>query len=120
TVIEQARIMRWLEPAKEPLAANWLAFQIARNSARGALGCSVPHDALREQLDRLERDYAGDGFYRDGHIHRVDWYNAFVIHPELSFWRSTLAHADLEPIERARVDRVARRTQAFLGHLPHL
>ncbi|MFO7562388.1 MAG: DUF2264 domain-containing protein [Enhygromyxa sp.] len=111
---EQARIMAWLGPAETPLAANWLAFQIARNAALEALDQAVPEAALREQLDRLEADYVGDGFYRDGHQHQFDWYNAFVVHAELSFWRS-LARDEAE-----RVDRVARRTQAFLGHLPYL
>lgn len=112
---EQQRIMAWLAPAEQPLAANWLAFQIARNAARGALGHSVPERALAEQLDRLERDYAGDGFYRDGHQHRFDWYNALVVHAQLSFWRS-LAGAD----QRERVDRVAARTREFFSHLPYL
>ncbi len=115
TAIEQQRILTWLAPAVEPLAANWLAFQIARNGARAALGRSIPEPALREQLDRLERDYVGDGFYRDGHRHRFDWYNAFVVHAELSFWRSVAGAAEPE-----RAARFARNTQAFLDHLPYL
>lgn len=116
---QRERIMAWLAPAEQPLAANWLAFQIARNSARAALGHAVPEVALREQLDRLERDYVGDGFYRDGHRHRFDWYNAFVVHAQLSFWRS-LAGVGAGEGERERVDRIADRTQAFLEHLPYL
>lgn len=115
TTAEQDRIMAWLRPADHSLAANWLAFQIARNGALAALGRSVPESALQEQLDRLERDYVGDGFYRDGHQHQFDWYNAFVVHAESSFWRS-VAGVD----QAARVERLARRTQAFLGHMPYL
>lgn len=115
TQAQRDQIMIWLAPAERPLAGNWLAFQIGRNGARGELGYSVPEQALREQLDRLEGEYVGDGFYRDGHRHRFDWYNAFVIHAQLSFWRS-LAHER----ERERSDRLAARTRAFLEHLPYL
>jgi hypothetical protein len=115
TVFEQLRIMAWLRPAERPLAANWLAFQIVRNTARAVLGQPAPSAATSEQLDLLERDYVGDGFYQDGHHGRVDWYNAFIVHAELSFWRR---HAGADEPERAA--RVARRTQTFLGHLPYL
>ncbi|PRQ05325.1 hypothetical protein ENSA5_03150 [Enhygromyxa salina] len=113
---EQAKIMAWLRSADEPLASNWLAFQIARNTARLSFDRPVSAAALSEQLDLLERDYEGDGFYRDGAAHRFDWYNAFVIHPELSFWRRAIDHEG----ERARVERIAARTRAYLGHLPYL
>jgi hypothetical protein len=115
TVAEQEQIMAWLEPAEVPLAANWLAFQIGRNAARGALGYPASEQALREQLDRLEREYVGDGFYRDGHRYRFDWYNAFVIHAQLSLWRSLAPE-----IERERIDRIAARTREFIEHLPYL
>jgi hypothetical protein len=115
--IEQARIMLWLRAADEPLAANWLGFQIARNTARVAFDRPVPAGALERQLDLLERDYVGDGFYGDGAPQRFDWYNAFVIHPELTFWRTAIEH---EGAEQERAQRVADRTQAFLTQLPYL
>lgn len=116
--IEQARIMAWLRAAEEPLAANWLGFQIARNTARLAFDRPVPSGALERQLDLLERDYVGDGFYADGAAQRLDWYNAFVIHPELTFWRTAIEHEGSE--ERARAQRLAGRTKAFLTQLPYL
>ncbi|PRQ09493.1 DUF2264 domain-containing protein [Enhygromyxa salina] len=115
---EQARIMLWLRAADEPLAANWLGFQIARNSARVAFDRPVPRGALERQLDLLEADYVGDGFYGDGAPQRFDWYNAFVIHPELTFWRAAIEHEGAR--EQARAHRVAARTEAFLRQLPYL
>ena len=112
---EQDRVRAWLPPADEPLAANWLAFQIARNSAHALLGADMSEAALAAQLDKLEREYVGDGFYRDGHRHRYDLYNAFVIHAELSFWRATLGERD-----PGRAARIARRTATFLAELPYL
>nr|WP_255216151.1 DUF2264 domain-containing protein [Pseudenhygromyxa sp. WMMC2535] len=112
---EQAQVMAWLRPAEEPLAANWLALQITRNTARAALDLPYPEDALREQLDRIEADYVGDGFYRDGYAHRFDWYNGLVTHAELSFWRATLGAREPE-----RAARLAARTRAYLGQLPYL
>ncbi|KIG18360.1 hypothetical protein DB30_00645 [Enhygromyxa salina] len=115
---ERARVMAWLRAAEVPLAANWLGFQIARNTARIAFEQPVPRGALERQLDLLERDYVGDGFYSDGAPHRFDWYNAFVIHPELTFWRTAIEHEGAP--EQARAQRVAARTQAFLAQLPYL
>jgi hypothetical protein len=115
---ERAQIMSWLRASDEPLAANWLAFQIAGDTARAALGHSIDEAVLERELALLEAEYEGDGFYRDGGEHRFDWYNAFVIHPELTLWRtSELGRA---PGSRERVDRIAARTRAFLGRLPYL
>jgi hypothetical protein len=118
SLYERMRIMNWLRATDEPLAANWLAFQIARDSARSALGHAIDTDMLEHELNLLEADYEGDGFYRDGGPHRFDWYNAYVIHPELSLWRSVAA--GLAPDARARSQRIAERTRAFLGRLPYL
>jgi hypothetical protein len=115
TLAEQEQIMAWLGPAEAPLAGNWLAFQVGRNAARAALGYPISEQALREQLDRIELDYLGDGFYRDGHRDRFDWYNAFVVHAQLSLWRSVAAAS-----ERERVARIAVSTRAFFEHLPYL
>jgi hypothetical protein len=115
-LFERARIMSWLRACDEPLAANWLTFEIARDSARVALGYAIDAAMLERELDLIEADYEGDGFYRDGGQHRFDWYNAFVIHPELTLWRSSVA----SQTSSARAERIAARTRAFLGRLPYL
>lgn len=115
---EREQVLAWLTPAKEPLAGNWLAFQLTRNTTLEVLGAEVPEGSLDELLVRLEEDYVGDGFYRDSAPGRVDWYNGIAIHPELTFWRTQLGEDDPEQAERAA--RVALRTEAFLGHLPFL
>lgn len=117
-VFERARIMSWLRATDEPLAANWLTFQIALDSARFALGHAIDTAMLEHELELIEADYEGDGFYRDGGQHRFDWYNAFVIHPELTLWRSSAA--GLAASAHARSQRIAARTRAFLGRLPYL
>lgn len=117
-VLERARIMSWLRATDEPLAANWLTFQIAIDSARFTLGHAIDTIMLEHELDLIEADYEGDGFYRDGGQHRFDWYNAFVIHPELSLWRRSAA--GLAASARVRSQRIGARTRAFLGRLPYL
>jgi hypothetical protein len=117
-VFERARIMSWLRATDEPLAANWLTFQIALDSARFTLGHAIDASMLERELDLIEADYEGDGFYRDGGEHRFDWYNAFVIHAELTLWRRSTA--GLAASARARSQRIAARTRAFLGQLPYL
>ncbi|MCA9699505.1 MAG: DUF2264 domain-containing protein, partial [Myxococcales bacterium] len=115
TPFERVRIMAWLEAAEEPLAGNWLAMQLTRNSARATLHRPWAPEATTQLLDLLEADYVGDGFYADSNPRRVDWYNGFVIHAELARWRSWQGETDPE---RAR--RIAGRTRAYLGQLPYL
>jgi hypothetical protein len=117
-LFERARIMSWLRATDEPLAANWLTFQIALDSARFTLGHAIDTAMLERELELIEADYEGDGFYSDGGEHRFDWYNAFVIHPELTLWRRSAA--GLAPSARIRSQRIAARTRAFLGRLPYL
>jgi hypothetical protein len=117
-LFERARIMSWLRASDEPLAGNWLTFQIARDSARVTLGYAIDTAMLEQQLDLIEADYEGDGFYRDSAQHRFDWYNAFVIHPELTLWRHS--SAGQAQSARARSERIGARTRAFLGRLPYL
>lgn len=115
---EQIRVMNWLRPSDDPLAANWLGFQLARDSARLQLGWPADVAAIDRVLDLIEADYQGDGFYRDGGPLRFDWYNAFVIHPQLLAWRHTRDALDARHDDRAT--RLLVRTRSFLGHLPYL
>jgi hypothetical protein len=117
-LFERARIMSWLRASDEPLAANWLAFQIAGDSARASLGHEIDANLLERDLDLIEAEYEGDGFYRDGGEHRFDWYNSFVIHPELTLWRTSNVGRAADASSRAQ--RIAERTRAFLGRLPYL
>jgi hypothetical protein len=110
---EQKRVMQWLAAEDGYLPGNWSAFQAARNVGRAALGYDHSEQGLLHQLDLLEADYIGDGWYEDAEPGRFDYYNAYVYHPGLLFWAKHLGDEDPE-----RRDRVIERTRAFLFHFP--
>jgi hypothetical protein len=69
----------------KPHNNNWLLFQaiidlfLTKQRYRG-------YNAMRrvmENLARIESYYVGDGWYKDGEVFHMDYYNSFVIHPFL-------------------------------------
>jgi len=60
------------------------------NVARRELGYPVDPAWNDEYLGQIEEDYLGDGWYGDGETGSVDWYNSFVLHPEMLFWLGSL------------------------------
>ncbi|GEM_PF-4187329 len=111
---EQAQIMTWLAPANDQLSANWRLFQVARNTAREVLGFRVDAVAFGLQLDGIDSEYLSDGFYYDAYKGRVDYYNAFVVHPGSILWMQHLGDSD--PVRRSRLE---TRLGAFLFHFPY-
>ncbi len=69
----------------KPHNNNWLLFQaiidlfLTKQRYRGYNGMR----RVMENLARIESYYVGDGFYKDGEIFHMDYYNSFVIHPFL-------------------------------------
>jgi hypothetical protein len=118
TYEEREQVMAWLSAAdaeQEYYTNNWNLFGAMRNVARLRLGYAVDVASTDAYLDRIEQEYVGDGWYGDGALHNLDWYNSFVLHPELLFWAMKEGHRD-----RARAERIVRRLRAYLHHLPYL
>ncbi|GAA3471001.1 DUF2264 domain-containing protein [Nonomuraea roseola] len=103
----QDRVVGWLEEAlrREHVDNNWHLFPVTVAGFLQELG----HDTqavIDRGLDRIERWYEGDGWYRDGEGRNFDHYNGWAMHlyPAL--------HAHLggpsEPY--------ATRLRAFLGN----
>lgn len=59
---------------------NWMFFRILVDL--GLEQCGIPFDGrfTEEYLEKLERHYIGDGWYRDGNVRRVDHYIPFAMH----------------------------------------
>ena len=115
---EREQVMDWLvagDPEAEPYDNNWNLFPVMRNLARLRYGYPVDVAATDAYLDRIERDYVGDGWYGDGTTRNVDWYNSFVLQPELLFWAMYEGDRD-----RERAERIVTRLRAYLHHLPYL
>ncbi len=118
TLEQRNRMMGWMMPGnsdQEVYTTNWNLFPAMRNVARAQLGYPVDPAWNDEYLDQIEEDYLGDGWYGDGETGSVDWYNSFVLHPEMLFWARWEGERDPE-----RKERIERRARAYLSHLPYL
>jgi len=115
---ERQQLMDWLEAAdaeQEVYTNNWNLFPVMRNVARLHYGYPVDVTSTDAYLDRIEQEYVGDGWYGDGATHNLDWYNSFVLQPEMMFWALHEGHRD-----RERAERIVTRLRAYLHHLPYL
>lgn len=115
---EREALMGWLVEAdaeQEYYTNNWSLFPVMRNVARRHLGYPVDVASTDAYLDRIEHDYVGDGWYGDGPSRNLDWYNSFVLQPELTFWAMVEGHRD-----PARAERIVQRLRAYLHHLPYM
>ncbi|WP_319520549.1 DUF2264 domain-containing protein [uncultured Martelella sp.] len=89
--------------------SNWRFFRVLVIDALASLGWPVDQDCLARELDFIDRQYVGDGWYQDGeYAQRFDYYNPLAFH----FYGLLYArwHADDDP-ERAR--RFVARAQEF-------
>ena len=78
------RATAWLSRAvtAEPLPCNWVLFPA---TVGGFLG---DRDAVARGLERIEHWYVGDGWYTDGELRGIDYYNGWALHfyPVLEAW----------------------------------
>ena len=79
---EQGRIAKWLLKINNGITftSNWLFFRILVNTTLKMLKQNYSNDILEDCFTRLDKLYLGDGWYQDGMLFRVDYYNAFAFH----------------------------------------
>lgn len=67
-----------------PVFNNWILFSATVEAGLYALG--EDYDVMRVDyaIRQMEQWYAGDGFYQDGPIFQLDYYNGYVIQPMLT------------------------------------
>ena len=58
---------------------NWYFFRILVNTALKKLGRPYSESLLESDMEFIESNYAGDGWYRDGVSGRFDYYSAFAM-----------------------------------------
>ncbi len=118
---ERERILAWFEAVTriEPADTNWRLFAVAVQTVLKHLGGRYSQASIDAHLDRVETFYLGDGWYADGDPRsprglRLDYYNAWVIHPLLLWW--SLLEQDEQP---ARAARIRDRAAEFVGTFAH-
>ena len=94
---------------------NWLLFNVVTNAVLKRLGQSFSQEQIDTNLVFCERMYIGDGWYQDGDVPRIDYYNAWAFHYYYLMW--VVLDGDSKPELAARY---IKRTTEFLTGFSHL
>jgi hypothetical protein len=76
-------LFRWLSRIQDARInpSNWRFFRILVIDALASLGWPVDRKAFAEELDFIDSQYVGEGWYKDGaEVGRFDYYNPFAFH----------------------------------------
>lgn len=66
---------------REPHQSNWLCFGAATEAFLLSIGEGYVKHRLVDAIDTLQSWYVGDGWYSDGPLFALDYYNSYVMHP---------------------------------------
>lgn len=76
-VIEEFRLLRRVVPPNN----NWLLFAAIVEVFLLSIGEEADRFRIEFGLRKIEDWYIGDGWFKDGEVFHMDYYNSFVIHP---------------------------------------
>ncbi len=93
---------------------NWLLFNVVTNAALKSLGMPYSQEQIDQNLGFCESMYLGDGWYQDGNIPRIDYYNAWAFHYYYLIW--AVLDGDSKP-ELAQ--KHIKRAEEFLTSFSH-
>jgi len=88
---------------------NWLLFNVITNAVLKKLGMPYSQEQIDTNLQACDHMYMGDGWYRDGNINRIDYYNAWAFLYYYLLW--AILDGDSKP-DVAEVHR--ERTRQFV------
>lgn len=96
---------------------NWLLFNVVTNAALKRLGMPYTQSQIDENLGVCETMYLGSGWYRDGDVPRIDYYNAWAFHYYYLIW--VILDGDSDPgraaLHRDRARAFAESFRYFFG-----
>ncbi len=96
---------------------NWLLFNVVTNAVLKRLDMPYNQRQIDENIEACEHMYLGSGWYRDGELNRIDYYNAWAFHYYYLIW--TILDGDSKPEvatrHRGRVAELARQMPYFVS-----
>ena len=96
---------------------NWLLFNVITNSVLKTLGMPYSQDQIDTNLKACDHMYLGDGWYRDGNINRIDYYNAWAFLYYYLLWviLDGESKPDIAEMHKERVRLFARDFRYFFA-----
>jgi len=88
---------------------NWLLFNVITNAVLKKLGMPYSQKQIDANLLACDHMYIGEGWYRDGRLNRIDYYNAWGFHYYYLLW--VILDGDSNP---ELAERYKERTRQFV------
>lgn len=96
---------------------NWLLFNVITNTALKCLEMPYSQEQIDTNLRACDHMYMDEGWYRDGDVNRIDYYNAWAFHFYYLLW--ALMDGDSKPelaaLHQKRVRDLARNFRYFFA-----
>ncbi|HSK89356.1 MAG TPA: DUF2264 domain-containing protein [Anaerolineales bacterium] len=96
---------------------NWLLFNTITNAVLKKLGMPYSQEQIDRNLQACDHMYMGEGWYRDGSVNRIDYYNAWAFHFYYLMW--CLIDGDSKPelvqVHQQRLREFARDFRYFFA-----
>jgi len=104
----------------EPVESNWLLFSAMVEAALLELTGECNPQPLEYAVMRFKEWYKGDGWYGDGPLLHMDYYNSFVIHPMLLtilevMQKHGMEESDFYGQEQLRYSRYAEQQERMIS-----
>ena len=96
---------------------NWLLFNVVTNTVLKKLGMPYSEEQIKKNLHFCETMYIGDGWYRDGDVNRIDYYNAWAFLYYYLVWGIMDGESDPDFFSKikSRVNEFAKGFRYFFG-----
>ena len=92
---------------------NWLLFNVVTNAVLKKLGMPYSQKQIDENIGVCDSMYIGNGWYRDGDVNRIDYYNAWAFHYYYLIW--VFLDGDSKPeLAKVHIDRINKFFNNFL------
>jgi hypothetical protein len=97
----KVRLVRELKSSRviRPGQSNWLFFSAMVETALFEFTGEWEYDRVQYAFDRFVEWYKGDGWYGDGRMLHIDYYNSFVIQPMMATILDVMSKHGLTPGE---------------------
>ncbi|MFW6208357.1 MAG: DUF2264 domain-containing protein [Spirochaetota bacterium] len=96
---------------------NWLLFNVVTNAVLKKLGMPYSQEQIDQNIAACEHMYIGGGWYRDGNINRIDYYNAWAFHYYYLIYTILEGeeHPELAQKHKDRIKEFARALPYFIS-----
>jgi sugar phosphate isomerase/epimerase len=96
---------------------NWLLFNVVTNAVLKKLGMPYSQEQINRNIEACDHMYIGDGWYRDGKVNRIDYYNAWAFHYYYLIWVYLEGdeHPELAELHKERIRTFAHSLRYFIS-----